>query len=461
MKEDKMNKTAKHPAYANAPAGRPNTQRPKHKHSRGQALVVLILIFTAVVTLTGLVTDVGTMMVVRHRMQRAADAAALAAGLSLPSVSACQAQAENYAAQNGFVNGAGGVTVVSEIDPDGDHNNWVRVTITAPFNFIFGRIIGLSQRTLTIFATAQYSTYIPISINMAGVYGEEHPDVTLMIRGKQSPYEHGDPYSIALLDDGSPNPYYDPEAYHYKVYVPDNYAVVNGTSMMDVEIFDANSGANHDSSGEKTITVYRLFAPDTTPNDYTDDVLIASFTIGPGDPLGPYEEKWKAPDGFSVDTAVWGTGTYRVNVQSLDGYNANGFHLRAGPDDDSTFNPDNGTKITTDGRLPVRFNKAGNIVMELGFVPAAAAGTNLHINKFDTDIGSTSIIYSCDTLTQTWDGVLAGNAEWKEDVIEVPSAYAGGTWYATYYAGNTDCSVWSMWYEGMESDEDGFVSLVE
>ena len=99
--------------------------------------------------------------------------------------------------------------------------------------------------------------------------------------------------------------------------------------------------------------------------------------------------------------------------------------------------------------------------MELGFVPASAAGTRMHINKFDTDIGSLRIVYSCSTLTQTWDGVLSGNSEWKEDVIDIPSNYAGGIWYATYYSGITDVSLWNMWYEGMTENQTGFVVLVE
>ena len=96
----------------------------------------------------------------------------------------------------------------------------------------------------------------------------------------------------------------------------------------------------------------------------------------------------------------------------------------------------------------------------MGSVPETAAGTRLHINKFDTDIGSTQIIYSCDTLAQTWTGLLSGNGAWSEDVVNLPTEYSGGIWYATYYAGVRDVSLWNMWYEGM-SDDTGFAALVE
>ncbi|MFC1517005.1 pilus assembly protein TadG-related protein [Candidatus Margulisiibacteriota bacterium] len=434
-----------------------NRRRNKKKQNHGQIMVMVALFFTTIILVGGLVTDVGTMMLVRQRIKRAADAAALAGAQGLPSGAVSEANALNYAALNGFTNGSNGVTVVTDINPTGENENWVRVTITAPHNFFFGRLIGLTQRNITMFATAQFNTFIPISINLAGIYGEEKPEVTLMVRGKQSPFEHGDPYSVPILDDGSPNPLYDPDGYNYRLYVPEDYVALNGSSIMKVEIYDPDSWGNFDSEGTRTLTHYKLYAPDSTPQDYSDDVLIATYSKSG---VADTSVTWANPPGFMVDIAVWGNGIYRVNVNSDDGYNANGFHLRAGPDE-KNFNPNNGTRITTDGRLPLRFNKTGDIVMELGYVPASAAGTRLHINKFDTDIGSTDIIYSCSTVSQTWGGELAGNAEWKEDVIDVPSAYAGGIWYAQYYAGNTDCSVWSMWYEGMSTEENGFVSLVE
>ena len=111
--------------------------------------------------------------------------------------------------------------------------------------------------------------------------------------------------------------------------------------------------------------------------------------------------------------------------------------------------------------MPIRFNTTGQVVMELGFVPESAAGTKLHVNKFDTDIGSTQIIYSCDSLAQTYTGVLSGNGEWREDLIELPADYTGGVWYATYNAGLRDVSLWTMWYEGMDAEQSGFVALVE
>jgi len=227
---------------------------------------------------------------------------------------------------------------------------------------------------------------------------------------------------------------------------------------MKVQLWDPDSYGNYDSSGAGTTTIYTLYKPDATQKNYTDDVQIAKYTCGY---TSTTSGKWNTPTGFTIDTAVHGTGIYRLNVKVSSGYNANGFTVRAGPAT-TVFNPNNGTKIMSDGPILIRFNQTGQIVMELGSVPAAAAGANLHINKFDTDIGSTQIVYSCSSMPgYTWPGILGGNSEWAEDTIPLPSTYTGGIWYATYYSGITDVSYWELWYEGMSEEESGFGYLVE
>lgn len=428
------------------------------KTPKGQVLVLLVFFIAGAIGLGGLIVDTGSIYFIRQNLKKTADAAALAGAYELPNESAANQVALEYAARNGITNGSQGNQVTTQVNPTGTNANWFRVTIRRPFNYVFGRIFGLTQTNLTVFSTAQYNTFVPISINLAGVYGDAHPRVTLTIRGKDSPYEHGDPYSSEYLDDGSPNPNFRPEGYSYWLYVPQNYSQINGSSLMKLEIFDPDSYGDYDSTGTRTTTTYTLYRPDSSPRDFSDDVPIASYTKG-----GDYRtsEKWITPAGFTLDTATYGTGRYRISVKPGSGYNANGFSLRAGPTNKTTFNPENGTQISAIGSLPIRFNDTGQVVIQLGFVPQQAAGTTMHVNKFDTDIGSSQIIYSCNSLSQTWTGELAGNSEWKEDLIEIPSNYSGGTWYATYYAGVRDNSLWNMWYEGMSESETGFAVLVE
>lgn len=424
---------------------------------RGQILVLMIFITTTLLLLSGMALDMARVNMIKQRLKRACDAAALAGARELPNNANAENMALSYMGQNGFPNGTRGATITTEIDPYGTNPNWFRVTIRFPFTFAFGRLFGLTQRNITVFSTAQYNTTLPISINLFGVYGQDNPKATLAIRGHDTLYEHGDPRATETYDNGGPNPLYDPKGYNYRLYVPSDYAATNGTSMMKVELYDPDSYGNYDSSGSNTTTIYTLYRPDSTPKNYNDDVAIASYTCG----SNRYTSgRWNAPTGFTIDTAVYGTGVYRLGVKVTNGYNANGFTVRAGPGG-TTFDPNNGTKIMSDGPILIRFNTTGLITMELGSVPASAAGSNLHINKFDTDIGSTQITYTCSTLSGSWTGLLAGNSEWREDVIKLPNSYAGGIWYASYYAGITDVSYWELWYEGINEDESGSIYLVE
>lgn len=125
------------------------------------------------------------------------------------------------------------------------------------------------------------------------------------------------------------------------------------------------------------------------------------------------------------------------------------------------FNPLNGSSISAVGKLPIRFTRNTVTTITLGDVAREAAGTKLYIKKYDTDIGSQYVTYRCSTLGQTWQGVLAGNGQYKTDEISLPANYNGGTWYADYAAGALDDSVWYMWYSGLTNGETGFVGLVE
>src|SRR5437667_10952596 len=81
---------------------------------RGQTLAIVALMLTALFGFVGLVADIGWYELNMVRVQRAADAAALAGVVYLPAnVSGAVTAAQNEAAKNGFANGANGVTVTA------------------------------------------------------------------------------------------------------------------------------------------------------------------------------------------------------------------------------------------------------------------------------------------------------------------------------------------------------------
>jgi len=424
-----------------------------------------------------LVVDFGNAYLNKAEMQKAADAASLAAVRELPYTNIAQSVSYNYASFNGFAHGIDSVSVYSY--PHDINSNWYVVEIHKDVKHILAPIIGFDSLAISVKSVSEFNAYIPINISGDGEYGA-NGTMTLSMFGPYGYYSYGDAFSPRWLNNGDKNPTYRADGYDFILDVPDNYYQINGTNAVKLEIFDPdtwNNGGDNaypglrideiryapsyphpQPSNIRNTTEYTLFAPDSTPNDYSDDVQIAKAIYGPE--VSWTDMKWVSPDGFEFSTSDFGTGKYRINIKATDGSSENGFNLRAGPPS-GDFDPDNGTSVTALGALPLNFNDDGMITVTLGNVPAEAAGKKMHINKFDTDVGAKSIVYRCDTLPGDWAGLLSGDGTWKEDILTLPSDYSGGTWTATYYAGLQDTSVWTMWFEGMVAGQPGFVRLVE
>lgn len=439
-----------------------------HRRCRGMVAVFVALCLVLLLGIAALAIDIGFFYKRRADAQRAADAAALAGALRLPDQTAALTAARNYATLNGYTNGTGGVRVAGKWNPDGTHTNWYRVEITGPERYFFGGIFGYREKQIGASATAEYTARQPINIWGVGSYGTTGTQ-SLEISGPYGRYDYGDPYSTRY-DDGigyNPNATYDPSGFNYWMNIPSNYSTINGTTNVWLELYDANSGSTQDEVytghgvSTQATTVYAVYAPDSTPNDYTDDVQVATVTIGPNN--ATYNLKWAVPPGFSFNSATYGTGKYRVNVKTTAGSGGNAYHMRAGPPRvpaTNPFNPSNGTSLTSIGKLEMYFLTSGTVNWALGYIPAAAAAMKCHIKKFDTDIGATSLTYTDSTGLINQPGVLSSNGTWKEDVFTIPAGYPGGTLSARYSAGATDTSIWEMWYEGVITGEPGKVRLV-
>ncbi len=449
---------------------------------RGAVVVYLSLFMVVFLLVCALVTDIGFLYYRRAQAQKAADLAALAGASRLPDETAARAVALEYASRNGYPHGQNGVVVETQINPTGNHPNWFLVRVSRPEPFFFAAILGLRNRRISAAAIAEYQTLVGIDVYGMGEYGVLGP-VNLSVFGPYARYSFGDAFSTRWLDDGTPNPYHDPDGYNFGILIPPDYTARNGTNMVMLEIFDPdcyNAGGNPNADGQYrvdeirdpppqipqrpstvyTTTVYTLYWTNGTPRDLSDDIVVAQYICGYNSAT---DMKWVAPTGFTFNIAQYGTGMYRLNVRTTDGSSENGFLLRAGPprSGSTPFNPNNGTKIIAIGRIPINFNTSGTVEVRLGHVPESAAGGRLIIDKFDTDVNSVSVIYRCDTLQGSWPGRLAGNGQWERDVIDLPATYGGGNWRAVYTAGVQDTSVWMMYYTRVDDSLPGNLRLVE
>jgi hypothetical protein len=444
--------------------------------------------------LTGLVVDVGHLHMKEAQAMRAADAAALAGAMQLVqegnTKEAADKVAIEYARMNGYDPKQPNVTFTSRIDPE--NPNWYSVYLARPEPLFFMRVlpdVG-STKAVGATATAEFVAAVPVSITPgSGSYSKDGP-ANLSVFGPHAEYQWGDPYSTIWKDNqGTLNEdHLNFKGYNFELNVPADYSARNNNqSVVNVELFDPDtynsngsvspngtsewdeirqpySGPGQQPTSIYTQTKFSLYKVND-PNDPSKDTLIRD-AVYRDDPAT--NNKWVTPPGFAINTNLYGTGKFRINVSTLDGSSENGFDLRAGPPlaDGEQYNKNNGATIAATDSIPINFNTTGLTTIELGQVPDAAAGRELVIQKFDTDVNSKSVVYTSIPPASNqppggWPGRLAGNAQWEtDDPIKLPDDYKAATWYATYEAGWQDTSLWKMSFSAAVAGSPGHVRLV-
>ncbi len=128
--------------------------------SRGQVIVIFAGALLLLMMMTALVVDVSWYWVNSLRVQRAADAAALAGAVMLPNqASDAYTLAYEEAEKNGYPVG-GGVIVTPLQDPDNDRR--LNVTIHAPIGTFFMRVIGIDSIGVTRTSKAEFTLPVPM-----------------------------------------------------------------------------------------------------------------------------------------------------------------------------------------------------------------------------------------------------------------------------------------------------------
>jgi hypothetical protein len=131
------------------------------RRERGQALVMFILMSVVMIGAVAIVTDIAWAWYGQQRMQRAADAAALAGAIYLPgNAAAAYSAAQAESTRNGFTNGAGGVTVTPLKDPLNARR--LIVTVSGPVGSFFARALGINQFSIGATSRAVYILPVPM-----------------------------------------------------------------------------------------------------------------------------------------------------------------------------------------------------------------------------------------------------------------------------------------------------------
>ncbi len=147
------------------PSGRLPSTAP-HPRSRGQAVVIFALSIVLFVGLSAVVVDISWYWVNTLKVQRAADAAALAGAVYLPGdPTTAIAEARASAVQNGYTNGSGGVTVTPV--QDSSDLRQLDVSIQAGVSTFFARAVGISSWPIARTAKGVYVLPVPMGSPLA------------------------------------------------------------------------------------------------------------------------------------------------------------------------------------------------------------------------------------------------------------------------------------------------------
>jgi len=274
--------------------------------SAGQMLIVFVMSIVVLFGVVAFVVDMSWYWASSLRVQRAADAAALAGVVYLPgNVAQAITTAKAAAAANGFSDGVGGVVVTPYQDNSDDRR--MDVNITAPVGTFFMRVFGITSINAAKKAKAEFVLAVPMG-SPQNYYGVDQlrrgsgattavPDAggagTLASQGawgavitKGGNHQNGDAYSTTYDNlTAAPNPDYDADGYPYEIVIP------AGDSNGSAWIFDPSfcgvgpnaSGGYYwtgdhwiGTAGTPVSTYFTLWDENDTPYDWSDDSQIAS-----------------------------------------------------------------------------------------------------------------------------------------------------------------------------------------
>ena len=424
----------------------------------GQSLVIIALMLTMLLGFTGLVIDVGWFEVNLVRVQRAADAAALAGVVYLPgSPSTGSTAAKAEATRNGYTDTVGGVTVTATPDPG---NSKVMLTsVSAPVNTFFARLFGVSSFVATRRARAEFILPVPMGspLDYWGIHvlcrdtdnNNASPSVcprvasatgagtltslgywgAIEMRGTQR--ANGDAYSTYYNGGTSLNTGFDANGYSYIVEVP---AGSTGGAVWVYDPLFCATGAGGTTSPARRLgvgdfwlgsntavtTEFKLWDMRGTPYSTSDDVVVATdggifSSMNYVDKSGPYNGNSDYGNGYNGSSSAdcagnayhnswWrmannlAPGDYRLQVLTSAGGNTqnavNNFGLQV------TTASGTGARVYGQTRMCVYNAISGTSIFYLAQVEAAHAGKTLEIKLFDPgDIASTSLRVKVPTAT--------------------------------------------------------------
>ena len=416
---------------------------------RGQTLIIAGLLLTMLLGVVGLAIDIGWFELNLVRIQRAADAAALAGVVYLPgNLPAALNAARAEATKNGYTSGTGGVTVTPAQDPV--NKQMMNVTIQAPVQTYFARLLGVVTIQGSRNARAEFVLPLPMgspqdyygvaslcrnsdtpgscpavpSATGSGTLAPEGFWGAVLMKGAER--GNGDAYSTYYNNNPTLNATYDPNGYSYIVEFPDT--ISGGAVWIFDPIFCATGGRTtspyqrlgmgeywYSTAATRQVTTeFKLWDMNGTPYSTSDDVLVA--TDGGLFSNMDYVDKGSSYKGDGIYSSNGYTGASSADCQSSPYHNAwwqlvsglgpGEYRLQvvtsSGTTGQNAFNnfaiqltatSGSGARIYGQGRMCAYVNVGlGTARFYLAQVDAVHAGKTLEIKLFDPgDVTNTTL----------------------------------------------------------------------
>lgn len=474
------------------------TRRCRVRGEKGYALVLAALLLLPLLAFTGFATDVGAWYARANRIQRAADAAALAGVVWMPDLTQARTVALATAQRNGFVNGQDNITITVSSSPTSTRKLRVIIRDAQVDQFFSELFIG--DVAITRAATAEYVLPVPLG-SPNNTFGNDpvtpqspYPNLWGAIAGPMEDMNQGDAFAARCAGGTSncataTNPQYRDTGYTYAV---DCSACTPGATLT-VQVYDAGFYRRASLSTETgdwpyvtgatgVRTLFELFRSDSTPLDNSDNPSLAGqcgsgfsgTSIAPDESTNTYKNTWRTLCTVSVGTP----GVFPLHVQSSGipgftdaGRGTNQYSLKA------TTASGAQPRVYALGDMSMFNNVAGTSTFYLAEVDQIHAGKTFEVSLYDPgessgnawmsivrpdgttpactyrnrSTGVSTTLASC--RIQTSNGSPLFNGVWIDVDVALPSTYSctlgaipGCWWRVTYEFPTgtpTDRTVWS------------------
>lgn len=442
--------------------------RTKNREDRGATLPLVAGILVALLALASLAVDLGWVYLSAARLQRAADASALAGVVHLPSNNAkVDTDTAAAATANGF--GAANLNWVA-LD---DNKLQVTLGVTVPTFLI--KVVGIDTVTISRSATAEYVKPVPMG-SPSGCFGVGASAAGSLprnlsycsgytqnfwaaINGPLTAKEHGDPFAVRCITANSGGCTGGANSdlrgsYYYAVEIP------SGKSNFRVRLYDAgwydrpnfqtetgDGDGLTGSDGGGVTTTYQLYAPDSTPLDPTDNTAIGGchLELDPEEASGTYKNQWRNLCRINSPTP----GIYVLKVTASGNHGGvNGYSIGVATNPNSNPRPRvygiNDMSIFTNGN-------SGTATVYLAEVDPIHAGKKLELRFYDPGENTSNAWVEvkrpdgttpqCDwraednsgnqtasgsgncRIRSTHNGTAQFNGQWLTAVIDIPGNY--------------------------------------